>query len=414
MKVFLTLTTSQRNNLLLMFGAGLLFWASIGSLLPTLPLYLRALELNPQQVGLVMGAFAIGLLAARPWIGAIADGHSRKAVLLIGATLSGVAPLSYLLVDSVPWFMVVRALHGASLAAFFTGYIALVADFAPAESRGELLGYMSLINPIALSASPAVGGLVQASFGNAALFGMTGSFGLLCLLIISQVRETRLPRLSARETSGGKLAEQWKLLTGPRIRVLTLVLLHVGFAFGAMTSFVSLLIAETGVNFNGGWFFSAAAVTSFSARLVCGPLSDRIGRGFFISMSLFLYGMSMLLLVFANSPALFLLSGLLEGAGFGLMIPTTSAIVADRARPEERGRLLGLCFGGFDVGIALAGPFAGFIVESSSYQTVFIWATGFLWVGLLIFLTQSSKDLPHSLRYALGKGRDIYALSSHS
>ncbi|MDJ1183781.1 MFS transporter [Roseofilum casamattae] len=394
-----------------MFGAGLLFWASIGSLLPTLPLYLRDLEVNPQQLGLVMGAFAIGLLGSRPWIGTTADRRSRKAVLLIGATISGLAPFCYLLVDSVPWLMVVRTFHGISLAAFTTGYIALVADIAPAESRGELLGYMSLINPIGVAIGPALGGLVQESFGNTSLFCVTGSLGLLCLTIISQVREQRSAEKNLQqESSPGEFSELWNLLTGPRVRILTLVLFHVGLAFGAMTSFVSLLIAETGVNFNGGWFFSAAAIASFAVRIVSGPLSDRIGRGLFVSLSLFLYSISMCLLVFANSAELFLLAGVLEGAGFGLMIPTISAIVADRAYPEERGRLLGLCLGGFDVGIALAGPFAGVIVASSSYQTVFIWATGFLWLGLFIFLTQSSKDLRHSLRYALGKGRDIYAL----
>jgi hypothetical protein len=33
-------------------------------------------------------------------------------------------------------------------------------------------------------------------------------------------------------------------------------------------------------------------------------------------------------------------------------------------------------------------------------------------VGMLIFITASSKDLRHSLRFALGGGRDVYAVDN--
>ncbi|MDJ1168316.1 MFS transporter [Roseofilum sp. BLCC_M154] len=411
MKVFLTLSASERKNLLLMFAAGLLFWSSIGSLLPTLPLYLRSLGISDRQLGFVMGAFAIGLLFVRPWVGAIADIHSRKRVILIGTFVCGLAPLGYLFITSFPFLIVLRSFHGISLAAFTTGYIALVADITPPQNRGEVIGYMSLINPVGVAFGPALGGFVQQAFGNEYLFILTSTFGFLAFLIMTQVQEHSRTEDQKRGASSVAIEPGlWRLLLSPRIRVLSLVLLHAGLAFGGMSSFIALLILSTGVNFNAGWFFTAAAIASFSIRLVSGPLSDRIGRGLFITLSLSLYSSSMFLLIFAHTPWMFLLSGFLEGAGFGLLIPTTSAIIADRTHPHERGRLFGLCLGGFDLGIALAGPIAGMIAQDFSYQTVFICITLILILGLLVFLTQSSKDLPHSLRYALGRGRDIYAL----
>ncbi|MDJ1179727.1 MFS transporter [Roseofilum sp. BLCC_M91] len=411
MKVFLTLSASERKNLLLMFASGLLFWSSIGSLLPTLPLYLRSLGIADRQLGIVMGAFAIGLLLARPCIGAIADSHSRKLVILIGTAVCGLAPLGYLLVESVSSLMLVRSFHGISLAAFTTGYIALVTDLTPPKNRGEVLGYMSLINPVGVAFGPALGGFVQEAFGDRSLFLLTASFGFLALLIMTQVQEKRRTDPEKADSSPAIQPGLWRLLLSPRIRILSLVLLHVGLAFGGMSSFISLLIQETGVNFNAGLFFTAAAIASFSIRLVAGPLSDRIGRGIFITFSIFLYAIAMFILTFADTAWLFLLSGFLEGAGFGLLIPTTSAIIADRAYPHERGRLFGLCLGGFDLGIAIAGPMAGMIAQAFSYQTLFIYITITLILGLLVFLTQSSKDLPHSLRYALGRGQDIYSVS---
>lgn len=51
MRVFGQLQPAQRRNLGILFVAGLLFWASLSSLLPTLPLYVRDAGGTSQQVG---------------------------------------------------------------------------------------------------------------------------------------------------------------------------------------------------------------------------------------------------------------------------------------------------------------------------------------------------------------------------
>lgn len=170
MKVFSTLDAQLRRNLQVLFTAGLLFWSSLASLLPTLPLYIEEVGATKQQIGLVMGCFAIGLLLFRSLLGNLADQHSRKIVLLIGMGVVASAPLGYLMVQSIPLLMVIRAFHGISIAAFTTGYSALVADIAPPQKRGEVIGYMSLVNPIGAALGPALGGFLQAGVGYTALF----------------------------------------------------------------------------------------------------------------------------------------------------------------------------------------------------------------------------------------------------
>lgn len=93
MKVFLTFDAKLRRNLVILFAAGLLFWSSLTTLLPTLPLYVEYVGGTKQQIGLVMGCFAIGLLLFRPWLGQLADRRSRKLVLLIGLGATAIAPL---------------------------------------------------------------------------------------------------------------------------------------------------------------------------------------------------------------------------------------------------------------------------------------------------------------------------------
>jgi MFS family permease len=408
-QLFSALDPPIKRNLWVLLASSLLFWAGIGSLLPTLSLYVQAIGGNDQEIGFVTGAFAIGLLGSRTWLGRLADQRSRKLVLLIGFVVATIAPIGYLSFQSIPGLIAIRIFHGICVAAFATAYIALVVDLSPPKNRGELIGYMTLGNPIGTAIGPALGGFVQQSWGNSALFLMAAGFSGLGLLCAAQVQAPAIPaepNPSAYETS-------WQLLTGPRLRVPTLVFLLIGIAFGTLATFVPLLIKSTAVDLNPGFFYTAAAVGGFGVRLVVGKASDRFGRGLPITISLILYTLAMCLVWSAHSTFQFLCAGLIEGSAAGILIPTVSALIADRARPQERGRLFGLCLIGFDLGIAISGPLFGSVGETLGldYRNMFAVAAGLAFLSLLTFITQSSKTPSDSIQFALGRGQDAYALA---
>lgn len=407
MKIFSALEPAVRQNLLILFGVGLLFWASLATLLPTLPLYVRDVGGATSQVGIVMGAFAVGLLLFRPWLGQLADRRGRRLVLLIGLAAVAIAPLGYLVTQAIPLLMVVRAFHGISIAAFTTAYSTLTVDLSPPSQRGEVIGYMSLVNPVGVAIGPAIGGFLQAWAGYTPLFLLSaglGFAGLVGALWLPAPTPTAQPLVDSRRGSF------WRLLLSPRLRTPTLSLLFVGLAFGVLSTFVPLFMQEAGVQLNAGLFYTAAAVASFSVRLLTGRASDRYGRGRFITLGLLLYALTMLLLWSAHSTAVFLLAGLLEGGGTGIFLPLMVALVADRSEAHERGRVFSLCVGGFDLGIAIAGPALGFLAEQSGYRGIFGLASGLAFLSVLVFVTQGSKTLTDSLQFALGNGRDLYAL----
>ena len=430
MKIFATFNPALRFNLLALFATGLCFWAGLAALLPVLPLYIESLGANSQQIGLVMGSFAIGLLAARPSLARMADLQGRKQVLLIGASVIAIAPIGYLAMQALPpislegaflsqaWrldltillMLAVRAFHGVSIAAFATAYSALVVDISPPQNRGEVIGYMSLVNPLGLALGPALGGYLEEWFGFVLVFLAAIGLGTVGLICATQVKEARRPAYPQENQSAQGTQLFWRLLLTPRIRIPSLILLLVGLAFGALSTFVPLYMRETGVNLNVGLIYTAAAISSFSIRLVAGRASDRHGRGRFITLGLVFYTLSMLMLWSAHSAPMFLLGGLLQGTGSGTLIPMIAALIADRSQPDERGRLFGLCMMGFDTGIALAGPILGLIANEIGYRAIFGFSGAMVCLGLLIFITASSKDVPHSLRFALSRGKDVYAI----
>ncbi|MEM7712134.1 MAG: MFS transporter [Cyanobacteria bacterium P01_A01_bin.68] len=408
MKVLFSLDSNLRRNLLVLFAAGLSFWASLASLLPTLPLYIEDIGATKQQIGIIMGSFAIGLLLFRPLLGQLADKRGRKIVLMIGLLSAAIAPIGYNFVQSIPILFVIRAFHGISIAAFSTAFLALVADIAPVENRGELIGYMSLTNPIGMAIGPALGGYLMETYSYTALFTLSTAlacFGLLFSLPIIN------PTVEAQEQVINSDSSFWLKLLAPRIRIPAILLFIIGLTLGNLHTFVTLFIKSAEVDLNPGFFYTVVAMASFCSRLFSGKASDRFGRGLFITSSLICYTLAMLILWNANSSVEFLLAAIVQGIGGGTIIPMISAMITDRSYSYERGRTFGLCMIGFDIGVALAGPIFGGIAQQIGYRNIFGFNSGITLIAIIIFITLSSKDLPASLRFAFGRGVDIYSLN---
>jgi MFS family permease len=364
----------------------------------------------------------------RPWLARLADERGRRLVLLIGIVAIAIAPFLYLLVIALPvvvtrlvgdaytlpptfllgLMILFRALHGVSIAAFVVAYSALVMDISPPNNRGELIGYMSLVNPIGMALGPALGGFLLEGQNFAIAFVAMGILGTFGVVLVSQVKETYRPSVTVPDPSQPRPLF-WRLLLTPRIKTPAIILLLVGLAFGTLSTFVPLFVRETGVSLNVGLIYTASAISSFASRLLVGRASDHHGRGRFITISLLLYTLAMLGFWQANTATAFLLAGALQGGAAGTLIPMIAALMGDRAAPDERGKIFGLVMVGFDVGIALAGPVFGTFADWVSYRASFGLAALITFISLIIFITTSSKDLTHSLRFSLSHGRDVYA-----
>jgi MFS family permease len=417
---FKSLESNKRTNLLILFCSALFFWISITILFPTLPTYIEDLGGNRQQIGLVMGSFAIGLLSSRTWLGHLTDHKSRKLVVLIGTVVTAIAPLGYLIIKTVTPLMLVRAFHGISIAAFTTAYSALVTDLSPVKQRGELIGYMSLAVPIGMTIGPAIGGFLEAGDGYQTLFMISGTSGLFSLILATQIQESQnFARLLQQPISDNHPQRNfWQILASPAFLVPSLIFFLIGSLFGSLVTFLPLFMREFKLYthwpvvgtfiFNAGFFYMAASIASFIVRVFIGSYSDRYGRGLFISLSLICYGLSMMVLAMAQNSNSFLLAAILEGTGAGILIPMVLALISDRSHDLERGRVFAICTGGFDVGVALAGPFLG--IFSWEYPVIFALSASFAFLALWIFFGYSNQGFSNSFWFALGQNKDHYSL----
>jgi MFS family permease len=452
LKTFQSIEKSKLINLLILFLCALFFWTSITCLLPTLPAYIQDIGATAKQVGYVMGCFAIGLLLSRVWLGKLADDGlihlikdiklnsaitnffirilrkfigklvdypSRKLVIIIGTLVATLAPIGYLLLNSIPELMAIRAFHGVSIAAFTTGYSALVVDLSPPKQRGELIGYMSLAVPIGMAVGPAVGGFLQEYTSYQVLFTVSASCGILASILATQIREFEsFPKYKTssnvmplkRDKSNDRTFKQ--IIFNPSFLVPTVILLLIGCLFGTLVTFLPLYLRDVGLTLNVGLFYSTAAIASFVVRFISGRASDKHGRGIFISISIICYIFSMILLTFVQSNNILLLSAILEGTGAGMLIPIILALISDRCSAAERGKVFAICVSGFDVGMALGGPVLGSLLLDWGYRFLFVMTAIMAIMALIIFIGFSNKDMINSWRFAFGDAPDLYALQT--
>lgn len=454
LKTFQSIDKSKLINLQILFFCALFFWTSITCLLPTLPAYIQDIGATAKQVGYVMGCFAIGLLLSRVWLGKLADDGfiqlikdikfnsaitnffirilrkyigklvdypSRKVVIIIGTIVATLAPIGYLLLNSIPELMAIRAFHGVSIAAFTTGYSALVVDLSPAKQRGELIGYMSLAVPIGMAVGPAVGGFLQEYTSYQVLFSVSAGCGILASILATQIREFESsPKYKTssdvmplkRDKSNDRTFKQ--IIFNPSFLVPTVILLLIGCLFGTLVTFLPLYLRDVGLTLNVGLFYTAAAIASFVVRFISGRASDKHGRGIFISISIICYIFSMILLTFVQSNNILLLSAILEGTGAGMLVPIILALISDRCSAAERGKVFAICVSGFDVGVALGGPVLGSLLLDLGYRVMFGITAIMAIMALIIFIAFSNKDMINSWRFAFGDAPDLYALQSLS
>jgi L-serine deaminase len=64
------------------------------------------------------------------------------------------------------------------------------------------------------------------------------------------------------------------------------------------------------------------------------------------------------------------------------------------------------------LGIALAGPILGAIAQDVGYRNMFGIAASMAAIALVTFVTQSSQTVKQSVRFALGRSVDVYAVKN--
>ncbi|MCP3718944.1 aromatic acid/H+ symport family MFS transporter [Paraburkholderia sp. CNPSo 3281] len=121
-----------------------------------------------------------------------------------------------------------------------------------------------------------------------------------------------------------------------------------------------------------GLVMSAAPIGLVIGALAAGPASDRVGRKWVLITSVFLFGVFTILTAFTQSPVSMAVLRVLTGVGLGAAMPNSTTLLSEYSPQRRRALLITIMFTGFNLGSALIGFAAGWLVPNHGWRAVLI------------------------------------------
>ena len=351
---------------ILALASNVLFWLSLQSLFPALPLYIASLGGTPSDNGLATFAAAGAAVVSRLFIGTLADRMGRKPVMVLGGVIAAVTPVLYGVSAAMPALLAARALSGIGIAAFSTGFQALLADLVPPERRGEAFGWGGNSMALASLVGPLVGDWVTSHLGFSIVFALAGMAGLLCGLAALIIREpSRQGEIGSPPFQGLR-----ETLALRNVRAVVAAVSPMGMAYGALVTFWPLVAQQNHLDTTGA-FYSVYALGMLTVQILAGRLSDRLGRARVMLPGMLLTGAAFAMIPAARSDAASLLVAFACGAGLGIARTAIDALALDGVPVALRGTAVAIEFTTNDLwiglGSALLGSLAGLVSFGAAY-----------------------------------------------
>jgi predicted MFS family arabinose efflux permease len=351
-------------------------------LVPTLPLYLKRLGSTEIEVGMLIGAMGVASVLARPVVGKLLTRAGAKVFMIVGACLSVIVNLAYLVIPPFWPFLLVRILHGAGFGFFHTASTSYVVGITKPAYRARALGYFALTMNFAGTIAPPLGVILLNGFGARYLFLVCTAISL-CMLTISAVLGRSPTASKADSEAEGSLI----CLSAVPHSIVGFMALWV---WASMTTFFPIYATNQGVA-NPGLFFTAIAVTLIVSRVLGGKILDVPNKKMLVLLCLATSILSMVVLSLSRTQPMFLLSAVIWGAGHAYLLPSLITLALHRAESSPSS-VVATFYAISDVGVFVGPLVMGVVVHYTSYPIMFFCLSLVALANLLYFWWFSASN----------------------
>ncbi|MBK7292366.1 MAG: MFS transporter [Holophagaceae bacterium] len=370
--------TSRRSGFLtapfvLLCAFYFLVFAAGYQLFPVVPLHLRDLGASLAESGRFQTAFMLGSGFGSLFTGPLGDRLGQRRVLRVASLALVVILVTYGFLK-VRWvFYLLAPLHGVLWSALRTASIAKVGAILPLEHRAQGLSLFGLTGPGGVAVGPLVGLWLMPHLGFAwMLILLAGVFAVLHGLIGA------LPREAPRELEPAALFQWPDRAVWGTVAVMMLV----GLGFGPMPPYSAQEAKALGMAWPST-FLTCFALGMMAIRGLLGLTG--MGRRpvallpYMIALAASGYA---LLAFLPGGMARHLLSGLIYGAGYGMVHTLLIMNIFATTPPERTGAAVGALFFAFDAATALGALGLGWVMEQFNFR--WGWAIGAALMALSI------------------------------
>ena len=318
---------------------------SMNIFLPALPSMATFFEADYAVVQLAISAYLGVTALLQIIIGPLSDRYGRRPVLLWGIGIFVLATIGCIFSTSIEALLGFRMLQ-AGVASGIVLSRAIVRDMVPPEQAASMIGYVTMGMSVVPMIGPALGGVLNASYGWQASFVMLGLLGVVVWLIVwLDLGETN----SHKSASFGAQFRAYPDLV--RSRRFWGYALTAGFASGAFFAFLggAPFISTVILGLNSaemGAYFGIVALGYMFGNFLSGRYAQRAGMNkmMMIGGAVAATGSALSLLLFELGflHALSLFGPMmLVGIGNGLTLPSANAGMIS-VRPQLAGSASGL------------------------------------------------------------------------
>lgn len=346
-------------------------------LLPTLPVYaVNALDANKNQVGYIIGVYALAALIIRPLSGYALDAYGRRSVYLWALAIFTVLMGFYHVAGNFYVLLVIRMFHGFTWGTITTGGSTIAADLIPESRRAEGIGYFGMAMAFSIAFAPYAGDLIMGQDNFGTLFNVAAVVSIASLLLALVVK---MPNIRTGETklSISKMFEK-------RVNRLALVMFMGAFPYAAIISFISIYSDELGIE-QGGLFFIFMAIGVILARVFVGKVMDQKGPNGLVLFGLLVTVGGLFMMSYVETFWPLMASGILVGIGNGIIMPTVQTMAMNMVPVERRGAANATFFSAVDLGIGAGSITLGYIAEYFGIAVMFFICGIILLLPLLFY-----------------------------
>ncbi len=280
--------TDTNTRLALIFLAATAFINSMGMgliapIMPSLLLKITGGDIADASLwgGVALISYAAMQFIFSPIVGALSDRFGRRPILLMSLTMFALDMLLLAIVETLPWFLVIRAFAGIFASTFSTAS-AYIADVTPPEQRGQRFAIIGAAFGAGFIMGPAIGGVLgdidvrYPFYAGALVATINAVFGSL-FVRESLTPDRRRPFSWARANTFGTLVRLFRTPgIGTLVPVFFLATLS-SWVYPTVWSYVAkakFLWTESEI----GWSIAYYGVISFVAQaIVIQVLLPRIG-----------------------------------------------------------------------------------------------------------------------------------------
>lgn len=360
-------------TLIVLTGLGAL---SLNVFLPSLPAMAAHFGTDYAVMQLSVALYLAMNAILQVIVGPLSDRYGRRPVLLVGVTLFLVATIGCILAPTIEIFLAFRMTQAVIVTGLVLGR-AVVRDMYPADQAASQIGYVTMGMAVVPMIGPAIGGVLDETFGWQANFWLLLVLGIAILALVwRDLGETAAPGAGSLRA---QIAAYPELFASRRFWGYCAASAFASGAFFAYlggapyvgTTVFALSPAEV------GFYFGAPALGYFFGNFASGRYSVRVGvnrmilfgtllttAGLLVALLLFLIGL--------KTPLVFFAFMTFVGLGNGMILPNaTSGMLS--VRPHLAGSASGLggaiMLGG---GAALSALAGALLTGDSAYPLILL------------------------------------------